>query len=124
MTEIRTGAILTFTLGERLRKARESAGLQQDQLAPLVGAHRQTISRWETGLTTPRSEIILRWSLVTHVDLFWLRGTEPPTHDYVMPISEAADMIRLVLNERASSFDEALSVWCARRDSNPQPSVL
>jgi tetratricopeptide (TPR) repeat protein/transcriptional regulator with XRE-family HTH domain len=38
---------------ERLRKAREARGWSQDQLAAEIGVELRTITRWETGETTP-----------------------------------------------------------------------
>lgn len=38
-----------------LREQREKAGLTQDELAALMGVHRNTISNWERDVTTRRS---------------------------------------------------------------------
>ena len=39
--------------GERLRAARKKAGLRQDALAAMIGCHRLTVTKWETGKQTP-----------------------------------------------------------------------
>lgn len=39
--------------GGRLRKARELAGLSQAEVADSIGAHRQTVYRWEQGIQAP-----------------------------------------------------------------------
>ena len=44
----------TTTLGGRLKKARLEAGLEQRDLADLLGVHLQCISNWEIGKTRPR----------------------------------------------------------------------
>ena len=38
-----------YEIGERIRKRREELGLSQDQLADIVGASRQVVSRYENG---------------------------------------------------------------------------
>lgn len=40
---------------EEARAIRERAGVSTSRLAQTLGVHRSTISRWERGLTTPRS---------------------------------------------------------------------
>ena len=42
-----------MTLGERIRKIREAAGLSQQELAEQLFVSRQTVSRWESGSRTP-----------------------------------------------------------------------
>lgn len=49
-----TGAIPTWTLGDRLRKARMHAGPDQGQLAEVTGIHRNTISSYEADRAIPR----------------------------------------------------------------------
>lgn len=41
-------------LADVLRTRREAQGLEQGELARLVGVTQQTISKWETGVTAPR----------------------------------------------------------------------
>ena len=39
----------TETLGERIRAARQAAGLSQEKLAERLGLTRQAVTKWETG---------------------------------------------------------------------------
>jgi DNA-binding XRE family transcriptional regulator len=50
-----------MSIGQAIRAAREAKGLTQPELGVLVGAARETISRWETGTYTivPRTKIAL-----------------------------------------------------------------
>ena len=61
-------------IGSRIRAARESANLTQQQLADAVGAPggRQQVSGWETGLRTPRRETLERIAEVLGVKAGWL----------------------------------------------------
>jgi len=49
-------------IGEQIRAAREAKGMDQAQLAEAVGAARETVSRWETGVLpiSQRSLIAVR----------------------------------------------------------------
>lgn len=74
------GIIPEFTLGDRLRKAREHAGLDMRDLAAMIDIHRQTVARYESGDATPRRPVILSWSLATGVSLDWLTFGAVSTH--------------------------------------------
>ena len=77
------GIVPEFTLGDRLRKAREIAGLEMRDLAERTGVHRQSIARYEQGAATPRRPVILIWAVETGVDYDWIMGTvsdEMSTH--------------------------------------------
>ncbi len=39
------------TFGDNLSKSRKKAGLSQEELAEKMGLTRQTISKWETGVS-------------------------------------------------------------------------
>lgn len=66
-------AIPEFTMADRLRKAREYACLDQEELATRMGVVRQTISRHELGqVTHPRRITVTAWALACGVDVNWL----------------------------------------------------
>lgn len=46
-------------IGEKLYQLRRSRGLSQEQLAERIGVSRQTISKWEGGLSTPDLEKLI-----------------------------------------------------------------
>lgn len=80
----------SFTLGDRLRKARELTGLDRKQFAEHIGIHRDSIAKYETDRTRPRPPILAAWSMATHVDLEWIRGGAGPNtdpSDYKAPVS-------------------------------------
>jgi len=61
-------------IGERIRAAREKAGLTQLELAEAIpcGGGRQQISNWEAGFRTPRREAIKRIAEITGVSPAWI----------------------------------------------------
>jgi transcriptional regulator with XRE-family HTH domain len=66
-----------FSLGDRMRKAREAAGLEQSDICKALRFSRSSASSWENGRATPRSYVIEQWADLTGVDLEWL----DPEHD-------------------------------------------
>jgi transcriptional regulator with XRE-family HTH domain len=49
-----------MTLGERLQNLRKENMLSQEKLADLVGVSRQAVSKWETGLSNPDTENMIK----------------------------------------------------------------
>ena len=49
---------LPTTLGERVRQARERAGLDQAALAAAVGVHAKTVSKWENDHQAPTDDML------------------------------------------------------------------
>jgi len=79
-TAAEDGNIPTWTQGDRLRKAREWAGLDQDQLADRMGVSRGSISNYERD-KGDRLIVINAWALSTGVPKVWLLTGERPGPD-------------------------------------------
>lgn len=72
----------SWTQADRLRKAREHAGLTQEQMAAEIGIARRSVSAYESGATVKRP-VLLSWAMRTSVPLAWietgsLSGQTPP----------------------------------------------
>lgn len=78
-TEIR------FTQADYLRKAREIAGLTQQQLADEIGIDRASVVKYEK-VGTPKQYILRDWAEVTGVSLKQL--SQPGLRDYKATISD------------------------------------
>jgi transcriptional regulator with XRE-family HTH domain len=91
--------IPTWTLGDRLSKARQDAGLTVVDMAALLGTSRQTIHRYESDSTGKRGvprTVLITWAAVTNVPIQWLVGlplTDAPTS---APTSEYGAVERIV----------------------------
>ena len=73
------GRIPEWSIADRLRKARESAGLEQTELAAATSISRATISAAERGHRVPSRSNMRLWSMATGVPLAWLEsGMTPP----------------------------------------------
>lgn len=70
------GYVPVWDITDRLRKARESAGLDQRALAGRLGIGHATVGNYERGVTTPKRPLLLAWAMATGVDLPWLVGDD------------------------------------------------
>ena len=67
-----------FTLGHRLALARENAGMEQSEIADVIGTSRATVSNYERGVSIPGKLVINAWAVTTNVPVEWLKtGVEP-----------------------------------------------
>ena len=88
-----------FTLSDRLRKAREVAGLKQATMAKEIGISHRSVTSYESGATVPRLIVLKAWAMRCGVPLQWLETGEAPSPD-----------------------GDGASVECTPRDSNPEPA--
>lgn len=73
-----SGAVPSWSLADRLRKAREHAGLSQEELAEATGISRRTVSAYEQGHPV-KIPFLIAWAMACNVDMAWLAGVEPGT---------------------------------------------
>lgn len=72
MHNVEQGTIPEWTVADRLRKAREHAGMKQIELAEEIGVSRNSISNYESSVVAPRRIVINAWSAATKVPVSWL----------------------------------------------------
>ena len=54
-------------LNENIKISRKSKGLSQDELAIKLNVVRQTVSKWERGLSVPDSEMLISLSEILEI---------------------------------------------------------
>lgn len=59
-----------------IRRLRKKAGLSQDELAVKLSVVRQTVSKWENGLSVPDADMVIRMADVLGVSVNELLGTD------------------------------------------------
>lgn len=67
-----------WTISDRVRKARETAGLTQEALANKLGVTRKTVASWEGG-RSPRKMTLTLMALICAVPIWWMLDEEPGT---------------------------------------------
>ena len=86
---------------DRLKEARESAGLSQGDLADKIGVTRQAITHLETGYAKAmKTDHLFECARVLQVNPEWLgRGTgSPRTGFYTLPASDEAQVLALQID--------------------------
>ena len=93
-------------LKENIKSIRKSRGLSQEELAIKLNVVRQTISKWEQGLSVPDSEMLVSISEVLETPVSVLLGeniTENKVDD-LKAISEKLEIINLQLSQRNNAI--------------------
>ena len=86
-------------LSDNLKAIRKAKGLSQEELAIKVNVVRQTISKWEQGLSVPDADMLISISEVLETPVSTLLGetvTESPADD-LKAIAEKLEVINLQL---------------------------
>ena len=89
-------------LKENIKQLRKSKGLSQEELAIKLNVVRQTISKWEQGLSVPDSEMLVSISEVLETPVSTLLGENisESKADDLKVISEKLEIINLQLLQR------------------------
>ncbi len=97
-------------LSENIKTIRKSKGLSQEELAIRLNVVRQTISKWEQGLSVPDSDMLISLSEVFETSVSTLLGETVATSgaDDITAISQKLEVINLQLAQRKESRRKAL----------------
>ena len=105
-------------LKENIKQIRKARGLSQEELAIKLNVVRQTISKWEQGLSVPDSEMLILISevLETPVSTLLKENNSESKVDDLKAISEKLEIINLQLlqkkNTRRKMLHWILIVLC------------
>lgn len=93
-------------LKENIKTIRKSKGLSQEELAVKLNVVRQTISKWEQGLSVPDSEMLISISEILETPVSTLLGeniSESKVNDLKV-ISEKLEIINLQISQRKNTI--------------------
>ncbi|MBQ3544796.1 MAG: helix-turn-helix transcriptional regulator [Lachnospiraceae bacterium] len=92
-------------LNENIRTIRKSKGLSQEELAIKVNVVRQTISKWEQGLSVPDADMLISLSeaLETPVNILLGETIAKASTDDMKAISEKLEIINLQLAQNKAT---------------------
>lgn len=89
-------------LGEKLSKLRKENNYTQEQLADVLGVSRQAISKWESNITYPETEKLIRISDLFNCSLDYLLKDAEETNRSSQSNNEEIPFFRKSLRERKS----------------------
>ena len=92
-------------LNENIKNLRKAKGLSQEELANRLNVVRQTISKWEKGLSVPDSSMLISLADELDTSVSTLLGETVPEHDLketdLKSISEKLESINLQFAKRS-----------------------
>lgn len=99
-------------LNENIKALRKSKGLSQQELAVKVNVVRQTVSKWEQGLSVPDSDLLIALSdaLETPVSTLLGETVVESEVDTVKALSEKLEIINLQFARR-KAMQKAILHW-------------
>lgn len=99
-------------LNENIKALRKSKGLSQQELATKLNVVRQTISKWEQGLSVPDSDLLIALSeaLETPVSMLLGENVAESEVDAVKALSEKLEIINLQFARR-KAMRKAILHW-------------
>lgn len=92
---------INMTLGNKISKKRKENNYTQEQLAEILGVSRQAISKWESDITYPETEKLIRLSELFHCSLDYLLKDAEETVDG-NDSNEKTPFFQKILQERKS----------------------
>lgn len=95
-------------LNENIRTIRKAKGLSQQELAVKINVVRQTVSKWEQGMSVPDSDMLLCLSeaLETPVSILLGDTVEESEVDELKAIAEKLEIINLQLAQKKEGRQE------------------
>ncbi len=102
-------------IADRLRTARERAGLTQGQTAKLMNMHRPTISEIEAGRRRVAADELARFAELYGVSVAWLAGSREDEPDLTDP--QLAVVARELGKLKPEDFDRVMKFIAAVQDA-------
>lgn len=115
--------VMVLTLNEKLQKLRKENNMSQEKIAELVGVSRQSVSKWEIGLSKPDTENLIHLAEIYHVSLDELIGVAEPAEQ--LPGQDVKLYIpKIVLLSYIISFSAIIGYFCPPISNLPSPYIL
>ena len=97
-------------LSENIKNYRKAKGLSQEELAAKLNVVRQTISKWEKGLSVPDSEMLILLAEVFEVSVAELLG-ETVSQEEAPTLESLATKLELLNEQFAKKAERSRKVW-------------
>ena len=97
-------------LKDNIKTIRKSKGLSQEELAIKLNVVRQTISKWEQGLSVPDSELLVSLSDALDTPVSTLLG-ENVTEQKEDSLQEIAEKLEIINLQLAHKQENKRKIW-------------
>ena len=103
-----------LVLNENIKAIRKAKGLSQEELAIKLNVVRQTVSKWENGLSVPDSDMLLAISETLDTPVSTLLGTtvQESEPNELQSLAEKLELVNLQLAKRKIARQKALHWLC------------
>ena len=102
---------------ENLKTLRKAKGLSQEELAIRLNVVRQTISKWEKGLSVPDADLLIRLAVILDIPVSELLGAKIENEAEISAVAEQLSRIneQLAIKNRRSRriWQTVAIVFCA-----------
>ena len=96
-------------LGENIKHLRKDRGMTQEELAIRLNVVRQTVSKWEKGLSVPDADMLQRLAEALEVDITQLLGT-PASYTPEQP-EDVVEQLARINEQLAIKNRRARRIW-------------
>lgn len=91
-----------------LKTIRKEKGFTQEELAIKIGVVRQTVSKWEKGLSVPDADVLSRIADVLEVSVSELLGADMPSEENR---NEVAEQLAKISEQMAIKNNRSKKIW-------------
>lgn len=99
-------------LSENIKTLRKQRGMSQEALAQQLNVVRQTISKWEKGLSVPDAELLSRMAEVFDVPVERLLGAKLPEEQNIDEVAKQLALLNEQLANRTRRHKNLLRGAC------------
>lgn len=102
--------------GENLKTLRKQKGFSQEELAARLHVVRQTVSKWEKGLSVPDADALIRLAEVLEVSVSELLGAKIESENAAADVAEQLSRINeqlAIRNRRSRRIWKAIAIILA-----------
>ena len=103
-----------MSFAERLKDARRTCGLSQEELAERLDVSRQAVGKWEQGQAYPEMEKLLALCAELHVSADMLLLDELPPQCCKTPAAAAPSESILILAENGINLVRCINIVCSQ----------
>lgn len=103
--------VIYAMLSETLKSFRKSKGITQEELAVRLNVVRQTISKWEKGLTVPDADTLIRIAEILDVNVSELLGAQASSKGNEDTVTDVAEQLSRINGQLAIKNQLSHRIW-------------